>query len=53
MMSKEYQGPPGAEHPIIPPPELVQQWIRERDGLEHLATQAARWGAEMELEGAP
>ena len=37
-------------HPITPPPELVQQWIRERDGLEHLATQAARWGADQELE---
>ena len=36
-------------HPITPPPELVQQWIRERDGLEHLATQAARWGADQEL----
>lgn len=36
--------------PITPPPELVQQWIRERDGLEHIATQAARWGADMELE---
>ena len=49
-MSKEYQAPSGAEHPITPPPELVQQWIRERDGLEHLATQAARWGADQELE---
>ena len=39
-----------AQHPITPPPELVQQWIRERDGLEHLATQAARWGADQELE---
>ena len=36
-------------HPITPPPELVQQWLRERDGLEHLATQAARWGADQEL----
>jgi hypothetical protein len=37
-------------NPITPPPELVQQWIRERDGLEHLATQAAQWGADQELE---
>jgi hypothetical protein len=35
---------------ITPPPELVQQWIRERDGLEHLATQAAQWGSDQELE---
>jgi hypothetical protein len=29
---------------------LVQQWIRERDGLEHLAIRAAQWGADQELE---
>jgi hypothetical protein len=34
----------------VPPPELVEQWIRERDGLEHLATQSAQWGADKELE---
>ena len=40
------------EHPITPPPELVQQWINEEDGLTagHIATQAARWGADEELE---
>ena len=40
------------KHPITPPPELVQQWINEEDGLTagHIATQAARWGAEQELE---
>jgi hypothetical protein len=40
------------QHPITPPPELVQQWINEEDGLTagHIATQAARWGADMELE---
>ena len=34
------------EHPITPPPELVQQWINEEQGVfaEHIATQAARWG---------
>ena len=38
-------------HPITPPlQELIEQWIRERDGLEHLAIQAARWGADHELE---
>ena len=38
--------------PITPPPELVQQWINEEDGLTagHIATQAAQWGADMELE---
>jgi hypothetical protein len=31
------------KHPITPPPELVQQWINEEDGLTagHIATQAA------------
>lgn len=55
------------EHPITPPPELVEKWRDEalnsfpddenpcpcdlddaRD--EHIATQAARWGADAELE---
>jgi hypothetical protein len=40
------------KHPITPPPELVQQWINEEDGLTagHIATQAARWGSDQELE---
>jgi hypothetical protein len=49
------------QHPITPPPELVQQWAnasayayRENGTYEQhefaLATQAARWGADMELE---
>ena len=40
------------EHPITPPPELVQQWINEENGVfaEHIAIQAARWGADEELE---
>ena len=48
-------------HPITPPPELVEEWIqstRSNDCLgvypenyEYLvATQAARWGADQELE---
>lgn len=41
-------------HPITPPPKLVQQWLREEaEGgtfAEHFATQAARWGADQELE---
>jgi hypothetical protein len=47
------------QHPITPPPELVQQWHHgwkqlSRDKLtdfpEYMATQAARWGADQELE---
>ena len=55
-----------AEHPITPPPELVQQWRDVPEyatGLEKLtmvtlttaklqeiATRAARWGSDQELE---
>ena len=40
------------EHPITPPPELVQQWYQdgpehELDLCEYVATQAARWGYEQ------
>lgn len=43
------------EHPITPPEELVEQWchkwsIANGDFGPYLATQAARWGADMELE---
>ena len=38
------------EHPITPPPELVQEWIREKDGLELVVARAAQWGADQELE---
>ena len=46
------------KHPITPPPELVQQWLGEQYGVptapgeatSHVATQAARWGADQELE---
>ena len=40
------------QHPITPPPELVQQWINEEDGLTagHIATKAASWGSDQELE---
>ena len=41
-------------HPITPPPELVEQWDSECesdvDAAMYLATQAARWGANQELE---
>jgi hypothetical protein len=46
------------QHPLTPSPELVQQWVDEiykqtecddaRD--EHIATRAAQWGADQELE---
>jgi hypothetical protein len=44
---------------ITPPPELVQQWLNEFYGAKllyvaeasiHLATRAAQWGADTELE---
>ena len=48
------------QHPITPPPELVQQWIGEvwHEGTPvrvaqsdiHIATRAAQWGADQELE---
>ena len=45
------------DHPITPPPELVQQWsnaAHELDGpfsyTRSIANQAARWGADQELE---
>ena len=47
-------------HPITPPAELVELWITEvwHEGTPvqvaasdlHIATQAARWGADQELE---
>ncbi len=45
-------------HPITPPPELVQQWRRSgpadaavNNAYErHIATCAAQWGADQELE---
>jgi hypothetical protein len=44
------------DHPITPPPELVQQWDEEGAGMfppayqTHLTTRAAQWGADQELE---
>jgi hypothetical protein len=46
-------------HPIAPPPELVQQWLKEFYGAKleyvaeasiHLAARAAQWGADQELK---
>ena len=48
------------QHPLTPPPELVQQWLGEffgctvsgelSDSERFLATRAAQWGADQELE---
>ena len=46
------------QHPITPPPELIKQWISAFYNTPvvpgefsiDIATKAARWGAEMELE---
>jgi hypothetical protein len=44
------------QHPITPPPELVLQWWEatrpniETSVKDQLCTQAARWGADQELE---
>jgi hypothetical protein len=39
------------QHPITPPPELVQQWIdTNRTWLRGIALEAAQWGADTELE---
>ena len=40
------------QHPITPPPELVEEWFNNSPidrGLT-LATQAAQWGADQELK---
>jgi hypothetical protein len=41
-------------HPITPPPELVRQWIDTDEGgpnvISRIATRAAQWGADQELE---
>ena len=52
-----------SQHPITPPPELVHQWHKEAckdpynggtffesKTLKYIATQAARWGADQQLE---
>ncbi len=54
------------EHPITPPPELLDKWLKipeyvkpvqkmavvtvTTNRLQMLATEAARWGADQELE---
>ena len=56
-MNQDYR-PSAGEHPITPPPELVEQWHVEAmkgfrtNGVyeQDIATQAARWGADQELD---
>lgn len=41
------------DHPITPPPELVQRWLYAsptRDPLVHVATQAANWGYQQAVK---
>ena len=44
------------QHPITPPPELVREWATWRNATDEesfwrrIATAAARWGADQELE---
>ena len=42
------------QHQITPPPELVRQWAKDCSPYDvpadHIAAQAARWGADQELE---
>jgi hypothetical protein len=38
------------QHPITPPPELVEQWMQVHTTKYDLALQAAQWGADQELE---
>lgn len=43
------------QHPITPPPDLMQQWYMEAENqpgsyYAYITTQAARWGADQELE---
>ena len=52
----QVESQPSGNHPITPPPELVQEWARYQ-GFEspevlwrQIATEAARWGADQELE---
>jgi hypothetical protein len=41
------------QHPIPPPPELVDKWVNQSPHIDpegYIATQAAQWGADQELE---
>ena len=44
------------DHPIVPSPELIQEWENKYEGhmpewiIRHVAYEAAKWGADQELE---
>ena len=38
------------DYPIIPPPELVEQWMQDHSTKYDLARHAAQWGADQELK---
>ena len=38
------------DHPITPPPELVQQWRNDTTPYQEDLVRAAQWGADQELE---
>lgn len=42
------------DHPITPPPELIQEWWEGDNGaldeFDEVVKQAAQWGADQELE---
>jgi len=38
------------EHPITPPPHLIEQWMQDHSTKYALSRQAAQWGADQELE---
>jgi hypothetical protein len=40
------------QHPITPPYELIEEWIKQFKGDHpiYIATRAAQWGADQELE---
>jgi hypothetical protein len=38
------------QHPITPPPELIEQWMQAHSTKYDLARHAAQWGADTELE---
>jgi hypothetical protein len=38
------------QHPITPPPHLIEQWMQDHSTKYGLARKAAQWGANQELE---
>ena len=38
------------QHPITPPPELIEQWMQDHATRYDLARHAAQWGSDQELE---